>query len=242
MLNLELSELHTVGTSVVASSERSGTGLCSRYALGEHVVVLVDPDVVQVAELGHSGTTTDRALSLDDFQAWASRAGAQALGAGTDFVLGDSQAREHERFISNGEQVDPVSDETIAEVSELLEACTEADRDEAEFDIEDLDPYLVCLRREGRVVALAGARNLEERPPFFDIGVLTHPAWRTQGLGRAAVAQVVALVLADGCSPLYRCDITNVGSRGIALSLGFGAVAHIEAVRIDAASIDATGA
>jgi RimJ/RimL family protein N-acetyltransferase len=55
----------------------------------------------------------------------------------------------------------------------------------------------------------------------MDIGVLTHPAFRRRGLGRAVVAAICRWCGTRAVLPLYRCDAENAGSRGVAQAVGF---------------------
>jgi RimJ/RimL family protein N-acetyltransferase len=66
---------------------------------------------------------------------------------------------------------------------------------------------------------------------FIDIGILTDPAYRGQGLGKAAVSICAAHYLPGDKIVGYRHDIRNLGSRGIALSLGFSPYAQVDTVR-----------
>ncbi|MFA5006291.1 MAG: GNAT family N-acetyltransferase [Candidatus Izemoplasmatales bacterium] len=54
-----------------------------------------------------------------------------------------------------------------------------------------------------------------------DIGVITGPNYRNDGVGRSVVAEICNRSLALGRTPIYRCDDDNIASVKLALSLGF---------------------
>jgi GNAT superfamily N-acetyltransferase len=212
------------GTSVHSSDERRGTRLASHYRVGEHSVVWCDPAVVEsVLELDGRPAPLD----IETLAAWAARHGATRVGAGYDHVLAPSfRAPDRPGAVT---ALDPSSAAAVDLVADLLDACSEDDRDEAEFELEALDPHLVGWLEHDRLLALAGARPWVARPGFLDIGVITHPAARRRGLGRAVVAEVAARVLIHGRLPLYRCNADNVASWRLCRSVGFEVAVEIEA-------------
>lgn len=68
---------------------------------------------------------------------------------------------------------------------------------------------------------LAAAASAFDYIGFMDIGVLTHPAYRKRGLGRAAVRALCAGLIDQGSLPQYRCDAANLASVNLARSLNF---------------------
>jgi len=78
--------------------------------------------------------------------------------------------------------------------------------------------------RDGAIVSLAYTFATSTR--HADIGVVTHPGWRGQGLAAAVSAQVAAAIQADGRTPVWSCGGTNLGSLRIAARLGFEEVSR----------------
>jgi GNAT superfamily N-acetyltransferase len=64
------------------------------------------------------------------------------------------------------------------------------------------------------------------------ISVITHPAFRSQGFGRSAVAHLADIALAGGLVPQYRTLESNLPSIRVAESLGFVHYASSVAVRL----------
>jgi RimJ/RimL family protein N-acetyltransferase len=56
---------------------------------------------------------------------------------------------------------------------------------------------------------------------FMDIGVLTDPAYRRQGLGRAVVSALCTWCITESVIAQYRCLVSNTGSYAVARALGF---------------------
>jgi GNAT superfamily N-acetyltransferase len=84
---------------------------------------------------------------------------------------------------------------------------------------------------DGRLVALAGYERWGDR--LAHIAIVTHPAYRGRGLGRAAVhAITVHLLERGGLVPQYRTLESNVASIRIAKAIGFVPYAASMAVRM----------
>jgi GNAT superfamily N-acetyltransferase len=68
------------------------------------------------------------------------------------------------------------------------------------------------------------------------ISIITHPAFRSRGFGRSAVAHLASVALAAGLVPQYRTLESNLPSIRIAESLGFVHYASSVAVRLNRTS------
>lgn len=85
------------------------------------------------------------------------------------------------------------------------------------FQGEELVAAGTCSRREGAI---------------RDVGIVTHPARRGRGFGRAVVAAMTVFGVADGCIMQYRTLQANTPSLRIARSLGYHDYARTIAVRL----------
>lgn len=214
------------GTTVTSTENRRGERLVSHYYLGRHSVLWCDPDVVSaLAELDG----LERPMTFDEFRSWALGRGAERLGGGLDHVLPPGfRPPDRPGAIA---ALDPGSAATIDLVADLLDGCPPDDRDDADFDLGALDPYLVGWFDGDRLLAVAGARPWDDRPGYHDIGVLVHPAARRQGLGVQVVAAVATELLMHGEQPLYRCRDDNLGSVALCRRLGFQLAIELDAHR-----------
>ena len=99
-------------------------------------------------------------------------------------------------------------------LSDLQAACEPEAVDAAEVSVDDTIG-MACIH-EGNIVAVAtGFWFLS----FMDIGVLTHPKFRRQGLGAAVVTALVKWCKVRGITAQYRYDSQNIGSRRLAETL-----------------------
>jgi L-amino acid N-acyltransferase YncA len=226
VLGIEPTVFDAPGTTVRADHARDGLRLASRYLVGDHAVVWTEPALFStVAELDGRPT----AIGDDEFRAWGESVGADWLGRGYDHVLADGfRAPDRPGAIV---VLDPAAAAAIELVAELLDSCSDDDRDEAEFELDALDEVLVGWLEGDRLLALAGGREWSARPGFRDIGVIVHPAARRRGLGQAVVEQVTTEILMRGHRPLYRCNDENTGSVRLCRAVGFEVACLVSAVR-----------
>jgi GNAT superfamily N-acetyltransferase len=214
------------GTTVAATEGRRGERLVSHYHLGRHSVLWCDPDVVaNLLELDGRDTS----LEFAEFERWAMERGVTRLGGGLDHVL-PAGYRPPDRAGAIA-VLDGASPITIDLVADLLDRCPEDDGEDADFDLEALDPYLVGWMDDDGLRALAGARPWDDRPGYHDIGVLVHPGSRRHGLGAQVVAALTTELLMRGEQPLYRCSTDNVGSAQLCRRVGFELAIELVAYR-----------
>ena len=214
------------GVLVVPSPDRQGQRLVSHYHVDRHSVFWIDPDLERLFASWRPGSGP---VSFGEFGEWARSTGATLIGRGVEHLLGplyETLGRAPELVVLDGS-----ADAGIATVRTLLEDCSEDDLDEAEFEIDALDPFLVGWVEDGRLLALAGGRHEPARPGCMDIGVLVHAGARASGRGRAVVAATVEEILTAGQVPLYRCGTENTGSSRLCRSIGFETVLELEAYR-----------
>lgn len=114
-----------------------------------------------------------------------------------------------------------------ATLRRLETACGAEDWDESGLGAEG-QPHFGCFVGE----ELAAAGMLFANGPLRNIGILTHPAYRGQGYGRAVVAGMTEYTLAEGAIPHYQALATNTASLALARSLGFVRYATSLAVRL----------
>ena len=102
-------------------------------------------------------------------------------------------------------------------------------------NLEAAEPPLFGCEVEGRLAAAAGFERLLGR--VAHIGVLTDPAHRGRGLGRAVVRAAAARALELGMLPQYQTLASNTPALRIAESLRFEPFAVTLAARWGAASV-----
>jgi len=103
------------------------------------------------------------------------------------------------------------------ELAALRSAVSAEDWEHANLDA--ARPPIFASVASGVAVAAAGAELLLEC--VSHIGVVTHPAWRSRGLGRAVVRAAAACAHAQGRLAQYQTLASNAAALAIARSLGF---------------------
>lgn len=96
-----------------------------------------------------------------------------------------------------------------------------------------------AVERDGMLVAAASAPD--DGPGIASVGVVTHPAWRGRGYGRAVVSALTADRLAAGSIVHYQTLRSNVASVAIARALGYADLATAVAVRLTSSLPSARG-
>jgi RimJ/RimL family protein N-acetyltransferase len=200
------------GVRVVASPE---SRLCPRGWVG--VVVLGDAAIVtapdeHVAEaVGAAFADLSVEATVNPDAVAAVLPVAEVLGpAGLSYL----SPAEFRPALAGGLLVEQLPVEH-SDLRELEHSAGPEDADEAAL-AEITSPAFV-VRVDGTAVAAAGYRAWPRRTAH--ISILSSPAWRGRGLGRAAASSAVAHALAEGMLPQWRAR--PPASRRVAAALGF---------------------
>jgi GNAT superfamily N-acetyltransferase len=110
----------------------------------------------------------------------------------------------------------------------LAEACGEQEWEEV--GIGRAEQVIFGAFAGDRLVAAGMGEPLAA--PLLHIGIITHPAYRRQGHGRAVVSAISAYGLGVGLVPRYQALAANIPSVAIARALGFTHYATTLAVRL----------
>ncbi|MBS3940072.1 MAG: hypothetical protein KG028_03830 [Actinobacteria bacterium] len=110
----------------------------------------------------------------------------------------------------------------------FLAACPDDDREEGDVDIGGEHEVTVGIAEGTRLLAVA---SMYAWRGFSDLGVLTDPVARRQGAGRAVVAALCRHLADHDRVVVYRHRSENLGSRGIARSLGLVPIGTADALR-----------
>jgi GNAT superfamily N-acetyltransferase len=181
------------------------------FYAGPHVIVRSDP---ALAGPVRRALPADRALTAEDLIAALGR---DRLARGEVILMHHLYPEDLRRCPPPpGIRLRSLGPGDAEALAALHQACTPAEVEEAEVAVED-EVAFGCFAGP-RLVAVASGYRLAG---FMDIGVLTHPAFRRRGLGRAVVAAICRWCGTRAVLPLYRCDAENAGSRGVAQAVGF---------------------
>lgn len=219
---------HVAGVTVAASPTRS-EGQAAGYAVGDHLVITCNPAIE--ASLLEAAAGSEPSLAA--WQQLADVLGGDLLGAGRQQTVSTDGLRAPD--VPAGfslRSLDAARPSDVALIAELIEVSEPADLDEAEVEIDDLDPIMeVLLDGHERIACYSAARSFELTPEFADIGILTRADCRGLGLGSALVAALCPRIRSSGLEPLYRCDELNAASVALSAGLGFEIAAQLAVYR-----------
>lgn len=220
-----------LGTIVVGATDREDSTTAVAYPLGDRTIVWCSPAIAtRLAALDQP-----HAMTVDEFIAAAEELGATFFASGRARVM--TTAPNDVRSDALHADYDLVElDRDVAADRELLATfvaeCSADDLDEAELDMDELDPaILVALAPDGSIASYASGRHWWLDADFDDIAVLTHPDHRGRRLGAFTVAEYVRRRQAGGRLMFYNCDVANLGSNRVAEAVGFELMVTVAAVR-----------
>ncbi len=116
-------------------------------------------------------------------------------------------------------RLDPDSDTEL--LSKLFNACTPEELDDADIILDEPDPVILGLIYNRDLAAYASHRYWGDEE-IADIGVLIHPDYRGQGLGKGIVSSLCAWCIQHNVVPMYRIFDDSIISEKIPKRLGFG--------------------
>lgn len=218
----EREELTRPGTLVIQEKELAETGKVHLYHIDRLSVVRIDPSLAAQAGLPEGYHPDRGTLTADMLQASLP---VDLASTFLDYFLDPKDFKcfsSPESFTTrrlHAEQDNP-------QLQGLYAACTEEELDLADINVKEPDPVMYGMFAGEQLVAYAGHRYWEE--VIADIGVLIHPAYRGQGLGKAVVSALCEWCLKNDVVPMYRVFSYNVHSCRIAESVGFKALVVIE--------------
>lgn len=221
-------------TVVCPDPSRVGTRRATSYPTPSGTVVWTDPATVDTVTV-LLGDELDTAITTDRWLEITLAAGAEPTGSANNRVLvGDLRRSDAagDHIAVRTLDCDIVDDVEV--LRRFARSVTDDDRDEADFDLDELDPFMVGLFDGDTMVAYASGLPDDELTEFDDVAVITRADRRGRGLGARAVAAFVELRTANEPTRrmLYRCNVLNVGSNRVAESLGFTLAHTIGAVRV----------
>jgi len=155
----------------------------------------------------------------------------QVLGAAVDQVIGPAwlgyaDASDFRPAPTMGTRL--LTDQDLPELQRLAAACGPMAWEHSGID-PARPPVFGCFA--GEVLAAAGMLECwGDR--LLQVGIVTHPAYRGRGYGKAVVSAMTAHGLATGGVVQYRTLQANLPSVGIARALGFQRFAQTLAVRL----------
>jgi GNAT superfamily N-acetyltransferase len=219
-----------LGTLVIKEGELAETGKIYIYHIDRMSVVRVDPSLAKQAGLPNGYDRDFGSLTADKLQGLVK----EECRVEVESTLLDCylDPREFKCFAAGGDFTTRrlYADNDNSHLLSLYEACTEADLDEAEISIAEPDPVIYGIFAGGQLVAYASHRYWDE--VIADMGVLVHPRYRGQGLGKAVVSALCEWCIGNGVVPMYRAFTDHTHSLRIPQALGFKEMVVIETLKV----------
>lgn len=204
--------------------ERPGTRTFTRHGLtavvalrlGDATVAVAPPDAVPALDRLSGAQLLDPATMLSALAAFAPR----LLGAATLAYADGATLRQPSAPAARAA--------SAAEVADLV-ASGPAD-EAAESGVADMVDRLAVTAPDGTCAAVAGYQPWGDA--IANVGVLTRPALRGRGLGRAVAAAASHRAIEQGLVPQWRCRVGNDASARLGASLGFVVVGRQLALEV----------
>lgn len=223
--------VHQAGTTLLPEEQFSGSRVIALWYIGKHTFVQLDPSYKPGLDLVVNGLYPRVSLCAADLQqAWGEDA-IESQYAHLAYYLYPPDLPAYlppAPFVLR--QLSPADSDHMRA---LHEANTPEDVEEGFVEVSH-EIAFGCFSDDLLVAAASGY----ERTGFMDIGVLTHPAYRQKGLGKAVVGAVCKWSIQRDMIPQYRCNQQNYASAGVAERLHFRLYYKSEDVWMSQASLE----
>ncbi|MCA9894574.1 MAG: GNAT family N-acetyltransferase [Anaerolineae bacterium] len=211
--NIPLEVAQRPGTILVESADKKADSWHTLFPIGKQIRVSTSPQLMQPLQNILAEFSAGHPLTLDEV---VSALGTDNFRTGTEefYVL------EEEGFAP----FMPMAPYTVRQLTTSDQ--TAFDAFQANCPPDDVDMADVGLDHEAAFAAFAGDRIVAVASGYewygcLDVGILTDPAYRGKGLGKAAVSACCEYFLPRERPVFYRHDTKNIGSGKIAVGLGF---------------------
>ena len=219
-----------IGTKIINEEELTDTGRIILYHIDNMSVIRVSPSLTKRMGLQDGYTRDSVSLTVNELRPLVETR-CQIIVESTllDCYL---DPKDFKSFPATDDfttrRLYPENDN--AYLLSLYDACTEEDLDEAEIYVDDPDPVIFGLFDDEHLAAYASHRYWDET--IADIGVLVHPDYRSQGLGKAVVSALCEWCIENEVVPMYRVFDDHNHSLRIPQSLGFKDLVIIESLKL----------
>lgn len=193
------------------------------FKRNQSCVVSCPAELVQTIHSSLSQTRADEAFRAHFFE--------RLLGNKVDRIIGPAwvgQLAETEFRPSHGPETREITQGDVPVVEAFLASCPPEDVEVSSIEPERFPMFGAFAN--GTLGAVSSYEILEGY--IAHIGILTHPNFRGQGLGRKAISNAAEAALKAGLGIQYRTLLSNVSSVAAAKRLGFRDFAETIAIRL----------
>lgn len=206
--------LRQPGTRLIPKQRSADERGVHLWIIGEHRFAEVDPVLAPPLEQWLATMPPTHQISVEEIAHVLSSEPIDEVTTGHLYYLHPPDLRPFtvpERF-----WLRPLTMADAPALAALQADCTPEEVDESYVEVDHLVAFGI-FDGASLVAAASGYRW----GGFLDPGVITHPAHRRQGLGRAVVGTLARWAIEHDIIPQYRHNTDNPGSAGVALRLGF---------------------
>ena len=222
--NLDAALAAQPGTTLIPDADTKPGDWHSFWPVGERIVIPVAPGLMNDFEIVLTEKAADYPLQAEDMVRYWGQ---------------DKTTVETETFnVMEAEKFQPIAPASPFSVRQMhqqadkavfeafIQACPEPDVDVADVDITHKAAFGTFDGE--RLVALA---SMYLWNGFADIGILTDPAYRGRGTGKAAASALVEYLIPQDFVIFWRNETSNIGSGKIAQALGFTPLSTLYSLR-----------
>lgn len=210
-----LEHLTQPGTDLLPDERFRDSGELYLWRIGQHAFLQIDPALT--ALLSHLGQLLQTPVTLTGEAIRASAHDYPLSITASDVLCYLEPNAFHPVETEAPFRSQRLTPADRAALEGLHTACSEDDVDNAFVEI-DHDTVWAVWHDQNVVAAASMYRT---RSSFYDIGVLTHPAFRGKQLGKVVVSALCSYALAQDAMVQYRCHEDLLSSLRLAQALGF---------------------
>lgn len=207
-------DLRRPGTEIMPEDDLANSNAIHVWTIGKRAFARMDPACEGLVRRALAAQPEGTALSAGHLSAAITSHSIRKIQNSMLFYLYPPNL--HPVSSGDGFVRRQLTEDDVDALSTLQAACTAAETEEAEVSVED-EIGFGCFSGT-RLVSIATGFRLTG---FMDIGVLTRPDYRQQGLGKACVSALCRWCIENDVIAQYRCRARNTGSRSIAEGLDF---------------------
>lgn len=221
---LPIEIVSTPGTTLYKNETWDSDSYIILWPVGQHIVLEFAPAAEESVKQLLEQFPEDHVVTLEDFKrAW----GDVETSAMPMYAM--DQSAFHPFDVSLPYTVRQLTTDDQTAFDAFLAQCSDDDKDEGDISLD----YMITFGVFDGERIVAGSSVFVWRG-FIDIGIITDPAYRKKGFGKALVSACTAYYLPGDKVVGYRHDVNNVGSRGIAEGLNFTYYANVDMLKMPA--------
>ncbi|MEM7028206.1 MAG: GNAT family N-acetyltransferase [Chloroflexota bacterium] len=213
-------------TDIILHEDQRGSRRVDLWTIGRHAFLRIDPDLEAMVRNTVQAKAQFKCFTVPDLlKSWANQQATLSYTVDICFLY---PSKFQTQTLVTPFQTRQLLLEDSHHLEALKAACSNDDIESADIAI-DNEVVWGCFHN-AQLVSVASMYKVWGG--FADVGILTHPAFRGQGVGKATVSAICTYLLAQNEVVLYRYEIRNKGSGKIARALGFRKTCQQQGIKV----------